>query len=681
LGQRQARSDAASRYRIELGSLGIIPRQNVGEQLMLAPGVLTTNHGGEGHAQETFMRGFAAGEGQDIEFLVDGVPLNEVSNPHGHGYADLFFIPQEFVLTLDITEGAFDASQGDFAFAGTAHYRLGVEERGARVGYQLGMYGRHRLSLVYAPPSEPKETFAGFVFSRSDGFGANRASQQALALGRYVIRDTGTLRIAISAYGYATRFDQAGVVRQDDVERGRIGFYDTHDPNQGGESNRLLFSLDTAFGARGSRFEQVAFVGYRTMRMRKNYTGWLNDPLIDPDGSVATQQRGDGTEARYNVITAGSRGQYTLAAKILGYEQLFSLGYAARYDQGRSTLLRIRSVTAIPYNRVFDFDFTTLNLAGWLQTQWQLSSWLRVRGGLRLDTFSFGVVALEQPAFDREGRRERDQSSQAFGFALNPRVSVDFRLVSSLHLVLSYGQGTRSTEAAALSDNESAPFARSQIAEAGLVYEYGKKGRGFFLRAQASYVFSYVDKDLLFDEEVGRNTLIGASWRHAALLGVRMHQGQWLDILVNVGWTHATLDATGELFPYIPQLVARVDIAVNAPLFGWSVGGRPIWGRAGVGFTFVPGRPLPLREFGDPFYLLNLGASVRLWHVEIGASIRNLLNLQYRQSEFYYTSNFLSPTATPSRLPQRHFAAGEPLTAMLTLDWHLEAMIEQIRGK
>ena len=678
LGRRQKRSDSASLFQIDVGSLQIIPRKNAGKMLMMAPGVLTTNSGGDGHAQETFMRGFAAGEGQDIEFLLDGVPLNEISNPHGHGYADLHFIPPEFVQRLDITEGAFYASQGDFAFAGTANYRLGVPERGARLSYKGGLWNTHRLLFMYAPPGEPAGTFAGFEFYRTDGFGTNRASQRATAVGRYLLRDTGTFRASISAYGYTARYDQAGVLRQDDFLAGRKGFYDTYDPLQGGESNRLLFSVDTRFGPSNSRFQMLTFAGYRTMRLKENFTGWVNDITVEPDGTEIPLQRGDGSESRYRVFTAGSRGHYKLTLNLLKRQQSMSFGYAMRMDHGNSAMLRIRPITGIPYRRIFDFDFTTLNLAGWMQTQLQFTSWLTLRGGVRVDAFSFGVLQRNLPNADREGRRETDATSQAFGFAINPRATVDLRLHKSLHLVLSYGQGTRSSETSALSDNETAPFAIAQIAEAGLALTLGRKGKGAFLKAQFGYVFTYVDQDLIFDEEFGRNVQAGASLRHAVLLGARFNYDRWFDALLNVGYAHATRLDTGELFPYIPQLVVRADVAINGRLFDWKVAGRAVYGRFGIGFTFVPGRPLPFQEFGDPFYLLSAGASVRFWHVEIGIEARNLLNLQYRQAEFNYASNFEGPGIVASKLVERHFAAGEPLSVMATFTLHIEDLLRQV---
>ncbi|MCK5687614.1 TonB-dependent receptor plug domain-containing protein, partial [Myxococcota bacterium] len=312
-GQRHKDATSASEFNVELERLHIIPRKSAAEQLMLAPGVLTTNHGGEGHANETFMRGFAAGEGQDIEFTVDGVPINEISNPHAHGYADLHFIPPEFVHTVEITEGTFDASQGDFAFAGSANYRLGVSERGARLSTGAGSFNSQRMVLAYAPPDDSDETFAGFEFYTTDGHGENRAAQRAIALGRYTDDEgEGGLKWSLSAYGYAARYDSAGIVRQDDYEAGRMGFTDSYDSNQGGESARLLLALSTSFGSAKARFSQTVFIGQRTLRIRSNFTGWMTDVPYELDGTPVATQRGDGVEMRYSAFTGGSRGSYDL---------------------------------------------------------------------------------------------------------------------------------------------------------------------------------------------------------------------------------------------------------------------------------------------------------------------------------------------------------------------------------
>ncbi|MDI7267507.1 MAG: TonB family protein [Myxococcota bacterium] len=684
LGERRPVATAAGDYVIPLAELRIVPRANVAEQIMMAPGVLTTNHGGEGHAHETFMRGFASREGQDIEYTVDGVPVNDVSNPHGHGYADLFFVPPEFVRAVSVTEGPFDPSQGDFAFAGSVDYELGVDEPGARVRYGYGLFDTHRLLLTYAPAEEPRDSFAGFEFYQTSGYGPNRAAERLTALGRYadVVEGSG-LSWRVTAFGYAGRFDQAGVVRQDDYLDGTMGFLDCYDPNQGGESDRFLLTFDTASGALDSRFRQATWLGYRTMRLRTNFTGWLTDVTVTADGRPNVQ-RGDGLEMRYEVLTGGSRGSYDLSTTWWSLPQTLSLGYAARIDHGRSSQFRLRSVTAIPYLTVFDDGFTILNLVGWVRAQFRPLEWLTLRGGLRIDGFAFGVTDQNQPTGDREGARVGSQTSQSLGYAFNPRFTLDFRLIESLHLALSYGTGTRSTEASALSDNETAPFASAHVAEGGLVFDLDLPDAALRLHAQLGYVFTHVEKDMLFDAVSGRNIFftaagssdpVGPSTRHAILFTSRLDYDGWLDVLLNLGWTHGTLDSTGELLPYVPELILRLETAVYGPLFDWKLGHVPVTGRTGLSFTYVPGRPLPYGAFGDPYYLLNLGAEIRLWHFSLGIEMRNLFDLEYRQSELNYASNFDGPDAVRSQRPIRHFVAGEPFTVMGTVTLHLEDLV------
>ena len=114
-----------------------------------------------------------------------GCRLNEVSNPHSHGYSDLMFLPPEMVKSVVISEGPFDPSQGDFAFAGSADYQLGVTERGTRIKYGRGSFRTQRLLMTYAPPDLDESNFAGFELYETGGFGTNRAAQRATALGRY----------------------------------------------------------------------------------------------------------------------------------------------------------------------------------------------------------------------------------------------------------------------------------------------------------------------------------------------------------------------------------------------------------------------------------------------------------------------------------------------------------------
>jgi outer membrane receptor protein involved in Fe transport len=662
---REARP--ASTFDVEVGVLSIVPRKTAMDHLMLAPGILTANHGGEGHANETFMRGFAAREGQDIEFLVDGVPINEVSNAHGHGYADVLFVPPEFVRRVIVTQGAFDPEQGDFAFAGTADYRLGALRPGATLTVGQGSFDTQRVLASYAPAAS-NESFGGVEYYRTDGFGANRAAQRGSALARIAGSLGGAdAKYALTAFGYGARWDQPGVVRQDDYQDGEVGFFGSYDPNQGGDSDRVMVAGATEHAE--GHFRQTTFWGHRGFRNRSNFTGFYLDQAHEAAGGGA--QRGDGVEQRYGATTFGSRGVYSATTLVGEQPQLFAIGYAVRHDFGISEQFRLRAVTAVPYATVFAREFQVTNVAGFAKLNLRFTDWLAVRGGLRLDTFAFGVVDRNQPEVDREGPRIASQTSHALGLALSPRGTVEARLSRGLSALASYGRATRSTEAAALSDNEPAPFASAEILDFGFRLRSGTL-RKTLLESQLSYAYTTVNRDLLFSEAEARNVLVGPSTRHAVLASTRVRAGAVWDTLLNVGYAYATLDETGERLPYVPELVMRGDTALQGSLFGWQLGGVPLVGHTGLGITYLPGRPLPYRDRSEPVLLTNLGAELRMYQFSLGLDIRNLFDMRYRQSEFNYPSNFAGPGAPLSRSPERHFVAGDPFFLMVSLTIHAE---------
>lgn len=144
-GRLQPRTHGASDYQVTLGELKAIPRTNASDVLKLAPGFLLTNEGGSGHAEQVFLRGFDAHEGQDLEFTVDGVPINDTGNFHGNGYADTHFIIPELIQSVRVLEGPYAPQQGDFAVAGSADYHLGLDRRGVTAEYTTGNFNTQRL--------------------------------------------------------------------------------------------------------------------------------------------------------------------------------------------------------------------------------------------------------------------------------------------------------------------------------------------------------------------------------------------------------------------------------------------------------------------------------------------------------------------------------------------------------
>ena len=90
--------------------------------------------------------------------------------------------------------------------------------------------------------------------------------------------------------------------------------------------------------------------------------------------------------------------------------------------------------------------------------------------------------------------------------------------------------------------------------------------------------------------------------------------------------------------PFVPQVVARADIAVR-PVLG-SVANRKLVGRVGAGATYLYRRPIPFGELGTDVALLDAVAGARLDEVELKLECWNLLDAEWNDGEFVYASNF-----------------------------------------
>ena len=66
-----------------------------GELLEATPGLIVSQHSGEGKANQYYLRGFNLDHGTDLRTTVDGMLVNQRSHSHGQGWTDLnFLIPE-----------------------------------------------------------------------------------------------------------------------------------------------------------------------------------------------------------------------------------------------------------------------------------------------------------------------------------------------------------------------------------------------------------------------------------------------------------------------------------------------------------------------------------------------------------------------------------------------------------
>ena len=93
--------------------------QRPGDLLETVPGLLVSQHSGEGKANQYYLRGFNLDHGTDVAIRVAGMPVNLPTNAHGQGYLDLNFMIPELVSRVQYRKGPTFAEEGDFSAAGS----------------------------------------------------------------------------------------------------------------------------------------------------------------------------------------------------------------------------------------------------------------------------------------------------------------------------------------------------------------------------------------------------------------------------------------------------------------------------------------------------------------------------------------------------------------------------------
>jgi iron complex outermembrane receptor protein len=661
----QAPPRSASATTIDERQMTAAPHRNASELLLLVPGVFVSQHSGEGKAHQIFFRGFDAVHGQDVELWAGGAPVNEVSNIHGQGYADLHFLIPEVVRRIESTPGVYDPRQGDFAVAGTLRFELGYDEPGVSASAALGSFGRRRYFMAYRPESASSETFAAFELESSDGFGPSRAARHGSAIAQ-VMHDMGPVAARVMASTYAGRFDSAGVLPLADIERNVVDRLATYDGKQGGYSSRTQLVLELraraeqawsspALNDQGAsdvaepeRWSLSPYVVFRSLKLRSNFTGNL------------TSSEGDSYQQLNEATTLGATGWYRRSLPLSSARDSLEAGVSLRSDAVRQSQHRLSTlndrVTDDEQSQGIDAEVRGSDVAGYLDLALHPLDRLSLRAGLRADALSYMTE-------DRGGAAQ-GQTRSALGAQLSKRATLDVAVLPRLHALVSYGEGFRSPQARSLGDGETTPFTRVTSVEGGLRYRSGET-----LRASAAMFYTRLSDDLVFDPATVRNELVPATRRLGAAINAVYEPSELLLASGSFTYTRATfaagngLYARGDLLPYVPQIVARGDVALT-PELGEVLGWGTLRAHLGVAGTFLGRRPLPYSELGHDVSLLDARASLRLGPFETSLDVFNVLGADWYDGEFVYASAF---AGAASLVPQRHVTVGPPRSFVWSL--------------
>ena len=546
------------------------PISRAGELLEFVPGLMVTQHSGEGKANQYFLRGFNLDHGTDFYSEVDGVPVNMRTHAHGQGYADINFVIPELIGSLEYRKGPYYADVGDFAAAGSASLRYVDELPRSVASVTAGEFG-YTSGLVAGSPRIGNGTLLlGGTATHYDGpFDLDEDVRKYAGIARYNV-GTPKQGYTVSLAGYGIEYNAPDQIPQRAVDDGSIGPKGFIDPTDGGDVGRYSANVEwrsVADGGSGGWRAQAYALKYR-MQLYSNFTYFFSDP---EDGDALPDDQFNQFDDRW-VYGTSLRRTWMLSTAI---PTEIEAGLQGRYDDIDTVALKLtqqRRATdgGINSDGVVRSDRVRESSAGVyvaVTQQWQ--PWFRSQVGLRGDGYWFDVDS----SLDANSGTADDQIA-------SPKIALIFGPFDKTLLFANYGEGFHSNDARGttiridptdgLSPADRVdPLVKARGGELGVTSERFDK-----LKLTASLWALHFDSELVFVGDAGGSEPSASSKRRGIELSAFYTPLPWLVLDVDYAYAHARLNADeGDRVPNSVEDVFGFGITVPET-HGWSGGAR-----------------------------------------------------------------------------------------------------------
>jgi hypothetical protein len=374
-------AQSASQGAITARQLDARPIMRAGEVLETVPGVVISQHSGEGKANQYYLRGFNLDHGTDFATAVAGMPVNMPTHGHGQGYSDLNFLIPELVSGVQFSKGPYFADQGDFATAGAANinYVNALAEPIIRAG--AGDEGFQRALAAGSVHAGRGSVLGAVEIGHDDGPWDHPDDYRKInAIIRYSQGDAVD-GFSLTGMAYRATWSSTDQIPDRAVTQGLTDRFGAIDPTDGGNTYRYSGSLDWQ-RTRGNAATKVTAYGlWYDLDLFSNFTYFLDDPVNGDQFHQADHRFVSGLRISHRRMTrwGGRSVQNTIGAQFRNDD----IG-----DIGLSHTIARRLIAIVRDDAVLQ---TSGGIYGQNEVEW--TPWLRTLAGVRADGYRFDVRA------------------------------------------------------------------------------------------------------------------------------------------------------------------------------------------------------------------------------------------------------------------------------------------------
>ena len=638
-------SDSASEGRVTARRVETRPELRPGEVLEYIPGVIITQHSGDGKANQYYLRGFNLDHGTDISINVAGMPVNMPTHAHGQGYADLNFLIPELVSGIDYRKGPYYAEVGDFSAAGAAYIEYAHSLPYTIGSVTLGEYDYKRGLLAGSPGFAGGTLLYGIELMGQDGPWDNPEKFGKINTVLRYSRGDKADGLSVTGMAYSAHWDATDQIPQRAVNAGLIDRFGAVDPSDGGASSRYSLSYEQHGDFQGGRALIDAYAIRSNLTLFSNFTFFLDDPV-----------NGDQFEQHESRTVLGLHPRVEFYDKLAGLDNIFKVGLQVRRDDIDPVALYHTLAQAIVGVTREDTVRET-SVGAYVEDTLHVTEKFRTIAGVRADQYHFAVES-NIPV----------NSGNVSDSIVSPKLSLVFGPWAKTEYFINYGYGFHSNDARGTTitidpgtgapAEKVDPLVRSKGAEVGVRTEIIPQ-----VESSLSLWQLRVDSELLFTGDAGTTEPSRPSKRTGIEWTNHYKPFSWLLVDFDFSASKARFTDTDPVGNFIPGSLEKV---ISAGLTIDSFG--PWYGM--LQYRYLGPRPLieddSVRSKSTQITNLRVGYKIDpKWRVHL--DVFNLFDRSDSDVDYFYESR-LRGEGTP--VDDIHFHPVEPRTFRATLTGH-----------
>ena len=610
---------------------------NSQEILRIVPGLFIGQHQGGGKAEQIFIRGFDCDHGTDINIMADGMPVNMVSQAHGQGYADMHFIIPETVESVDFQKGPYDPSKGNFTTSGFVDLKTKNGLNTNLVKLEGGMFDTYRVlsmfDLLNQRAKEKQQSwYIASEYAYSNGYFDHSQNYKRLNIfTKYHGKISNNTYLILTASTFNSKWNASGQIPDRAVEKGLIGYYGAIDSTEGGETERSNINAQLiTTNKNGSFIKQQLYYSDYHFDLHTNFTFYLNDPV-----------NGDQIRQKEHRNLFGYNGSFQQQSNMGSAQVNTEVGIGLRQDLTQNSELSHTINRFTLLDRVMYGNITETNLAAYVNEHIKLNEKLNINAGLRVDQF-----------FNQyKDHLKSDSLFKANAAMISPKISVNYHENNHIQYYLNLGKGFHSNDTRVCvieQGRKILPGAYS--ADVGTIVKPTSN-----LLIQAAFWYLYLEQEFVYNGDDGSPSPSGKTQRTGVDFSVRYEPFRSIYIDADVNYAHGRLLDEVKGQNYIPL----------APIWS-STGGLTYKNKTGLNGSFRY-RWLGNRPANEDYSLTAHGYLVNDFVLnytqkkyEIGMSINNIFNVQWKETQFETLTKLKNETAPVDEIcftPGSKFAA------------------------